>query len=209
MSIMRGLEPRSVLDVGCGFGKYGVLLREYFDIWQERMDREEWQLHLEGIEAFEKYHNPIHDYVYNKVYFAEAQKVFGQLGQFDVVLIADVIEHLEKEEAVALVKQCFEHAPVTIISTPRAFYAQQALNDNPYEMHRNHFTRADVPSSLHVRVIRAMSCDVFVVSREPLKPEVFTLTEPVDFIYLRSRKKLGNAGLPLSLGLRQLCRWLG
>lgn len=209
LSVMQGLQPKRVLDVGCGFGKYGVLLREYFDIWHERFAKDTWQLHLEGIEAFERYRNPIHDYAYNHVHYGEAQQVFGGLGAFDVVLIADVIEHLEKEQAKALVRQSLEHAPVVVISTPREFYEQPDLFDNPYEVHRNHFTRADLPDGAEIRVIRVVSCDVFVVSREPLAAEAFQLTEPADFIYLWSRKKLGKAGIPVSLGLRQLCRWLG
>jgi len=209
LSVMRGLEPKRILDVGCGFGKYGVLLREYFDIWQERLDPAQWQLHLEGIEAFERYHNPIHDYVYNKVHFGEAQGVVGGLGKFDVVLIADVIEHLEEAEAVALTRDCLAHAPVLIVSTPREFYPQGDLCDNQYEVHRNTFTRAHFPPGAHVRTIRVMSCDIFVASVEPLRPAVFELTEPADFIYLWSRRRLGKAGLPISVGLRKLCRWLG
>ena len=38
LTIMQHLQPRSVLDIGCGFGKYGVLLREYLDIWHERLE---------------------------------------------------------------------------------------------------------------------------------------------------------------------------
>src|SRR3954454_16384233 len=90
LTVINALKPKRVLDVGCGFGKYGVLLREYDDIWGERIERQQWKLHLEGIEAFPKYHNPIHDYVYDRVHFGEAQTILPQLGQFDVILIADV-----------------------------------------------------------------------------------------------------------------------
>ena len=32
--------PQSILDIGVGFGKYGVLLRESIDIPYERYDKE-------------------------------------------------------------------------------------------------------------------------------------------------------------------------
>jgi SAM-dependent methyltransferase len=209
LSVMINLNPGSVLDIGCGFGKYGVLLREYLDIWHERLERDQWRVRIEAIEAFEGYRNPIHDFVYNQVHYGRAQERLPELGRFDAILIADVIEHLEKAEAVALVSECFRHAPVVVVSTPREFFAQGAVLANPYEVHRSHFAQADFPNEVGVRVIRALSCDVFIASKTPLKPEVFALTEPADFIYLRSRKKLGGVGLPVSLVLRGLCRWLG
>src|SRR3954447_22905428 len=124
LSILRALHPHRVLDVGCGFGKYGVAIREYLDVWFERLDPESWLVQLVGIEACEEYRNPIHDFVYNRVHYGEAQKVVPQLGTFDAILIADVIEHLEKNEARELAKSCLEHSPVLIISTPVDFFAQ-------------------------------------------------------------------------------------
>lgn len=209
LSVLLNLQPGRILDVGCGFGKYGVLLREYLDVWHERIDRASWQVELVGIEAFERYRNPIHDYVYNAVHYGEAQAVLPGLGQFDAVLIADVIEHLEKPQAVELVRLCFEHSPVTVVSTPREFYAQQDFAGNPYEIHRCHWTLSDFPPGLHVRTVRAVSCDIFVASRSPLDASVFHLTEPADHIYLWSRQKLGLLGIPIARGLRRLNRWLG
>jgi hypothetical protein len=209
LTLLLNLKPRSILDVGCGWGKYGVLVRENTDIWEERLERESWQVRIEGIEAYERYRNPIHDYVYNKVHYGDARALLAGLADFDVVLIADVIEHLEAADARALVAECLKHAPVTIVSTPREFYAQHAICDNDYERHRCVFTAADFPAGTHVRTVRVVACDIFVGSREPLPDEAFTLTEPADFVYLWSRRKLGKAGLPVSVALRGLCRLLG
>lgn len=96
LAIVTNLRPKKVLDVGCGFGKYGVLLREYLDVWQERLLPKEWKADLVGIEAYERYHNPVYDFVYSKVHLGEAQRVLPTLEDFDVILIADVIEHLKK-----------------------------------------------------------------------------------------------------------------
>lgn len=209
LTVLRGLNPGRVLDVGCGFGKFGVLAREYLDVWDERIRREDWKLHLEGIEAYAGYHNPIHDYVYNAFHVGEAQKVLPGLGQFDVILILDVIEHMEKQEAIDFVAESFRHSPVTIISTPRDFYPQQDFCGNPYEMHRCTFDQGSFPPGLHVHRIRVISCDIFVASREPIDPKVFILTVPSDYVYLWSRMRLGKLGIPVSVGLRSLCRWLG
>jgi hypothetical protein len=36
------VDPKSVLDVGVGFGKYGVLLREYLELWDGRDRYRDW-----------------------------------------------------------------------------------------------------------------------------------------------------------------------
>ncbi len=209
VTILVRLRPGRLLDVGCGFGKYGMLYREYTDIWDQRIPRDSWTSHIEGIEAFEAYRNPIHDYAYNAVHYKPAQEVLPTLGQFDAVLIADVIEHLELAEAKSLVAECFARSPIVVISTPREFYPQEALCDNEFERHRCTFTARDFPEGIHVVTIRVMSCDIFVASREPLPRRMFSPIEPADFVYLYSRKKLGNAGLPISLALKSVNRFLG
>ena len=208
LTILTNLKPKRVLDIGCGFGKYGVLLREYLDVWYERVRKEEWVTTIVGVEAYEPYHNQIQDYAYSKVYIGEAQSVLPTLGEFDVVLIADVIEHLEQEQARELVRECFKHSPVVVISSPVEFYPQTAIYGNSYEVHRNLWTRDDFPAEVTIRTIRVVSCNVYVASREPLPASIFALTDPIDYVYLRSRHKLGKVGLPLSLGLRFLCRLL-
>lgn len=209
LSIFGNLAPRSVLDIGCGFGKYGMLLREYLDIWHQRLVPKTWQVRLVGLEAFPAYRNPIHDYVYDEVIYGPAVETLPHVGQFDAVLIADMIEHLPKLEAKALVAECFRHSPVVVISTPKEFYAQPDINGNPFEQHHHLWTAMDFPREMTVRTIQVVSCNIFVASREPLPSATFGLTDPTDYIYLRSREKLGRAGLPLSVGLRWLCRLLG
>jgi 2-polyprenyl-3-methyl-5-hydroxy-6-metoxy-1,4-benzoquinol methylase len=201
-------KPTSVLDIGCGFGKYGVLIREYLDVWERRLDPDSWCVKLVGIEAFDRYRNPIYDYVYSEVHFGEAQRIVPTLGQFDLVLMADVIEHLEKEQARNLMRECLERSKVVVVSTPTEFAPQDDILGNSHEVHRSCWTRDDFPSGTHVHSIRMVSCDIFVASRTPLEQKMLSLTDPVDYVYIRSRVKLGWIGLPLSLGLRLLCRLL-
>jgi 2-polyprenyl-3-methyl-5-hydroxy-6-metoxy-1,4-benzoquinol methylase len=207
LAILNRIDPKSVLDVGCGFGKYGVLIREYFDVARARLTRDQWQVRLVGIEAFPGYRNVLYESVYNEVHYGEAQAVLPTLGNFDVILMADVIEHLDETEAVALVRESLAHSPLVVISTPREFHAQDGINGNPYEIHRNHFTLASFPAGAHVRAIRAVGCWIFVAGREPLPESLFELTDPADHLYLFSRVKLGWAGLPIAAVLRRLNRW--
>jgi hypothetical protein len=33
LTVVGNLQPQSILDIGCGFGKYGMLMREYLELW--------------------------------------------------------------------------------------------------------------------------------------------------------------------------------
>lgn len=33
IEIIRSVQPRSFLDIGIGFGRWGLLVREYTDVW--------------------------------------------------------------------------------------------------------------------------------------------------------------------------------
>jgi hypothetical protein len=98
-------EIESVLDVGIGFGKYGLLAREYLDIWNGRYQADQWKVIIDGIEVFGGYRNPIYDYVYDTVYLEKAEHVARTLGKYDVIILVDVIEHLNKKEGVLLLDQ--------------------------------------------------------------------------------------------------------
>jgi SAM-dependent methyltransferase len=211
LTVIGNLSPKSILDVGCGFGKYGLLAREYLDVWNERYRPDSWAVRIEGIEAFGDYRNPVWDYVYNQIYVGDALNLLPTLGGYDVILVADVIEHLEKDQACQLARDCLERCSVLIISTPKEFFAQTDLNNNSYEVHRCLWTAADFPVATHVTTIPCLSCNIYLASRNPIAPTATYPADVRDVLYLRSRHKLrrlGPIGLVASLILRELNRWL-
>lgn len=209
LSVIASVQPASVLDVGCGFGKYGVLLREYLDIWNERLTPDTWHTRLVGVEAFEDYRNPISDYVYNELHFGPAQQVLPALGRFDLVLISDVIEHLEIQDATRLVEHCLNAGSIVLISTPRDFYRQHDICGNPYEVHRCHWKAQHFPNGAYVSVVHLLSCNLFVASLSPLPDGICYLADYRNVLYIQSRyrlRRLRALGLPISYLLRQLAR---
>ena len=132
---LRRTRPRLILDVGIGFGKWGVLAREYLDAWEGRNRREEWIVRIEGIEAFDGYRNPVWDAVYDAVHIGRAEEVLEGLGDFDVGIICDVIEHLEKPTGKRLLAQMVRKCATVILTTPLSFWPQGEENGNPDERH--------------------------------------------------------------------------
>lgn len=194
LTVVNNLKPQTILDIGCGFGKYGMLMREYLELWEERLNPERWQTKIVGIDAFEGYRNPIWDFVYNSVHIGDAEKILPTLGSFDLILIADVIEHFDKENAINLLNFCLEKAEVIIISTPREFYAQGDSFGNNYEIHRCLFQLEDFPSNCFVKKIQALSCDIFIASRKHIDSQSIYPAKFEDIIYLRQRNTWKNLG---------------
>jgi len=118
------LAPKSILDIGMGFGKWGVLFREMLDVWNWRIEPSEWKVRIDGIEGYKKYHNPIHDFVYNDVLFEDVRKIdWVTVSSYDLICIFDVIEHLPKVDGYSLLSKL-------ISITNRAIYVTTPLPED-------------------------------------------------------------------------------
>lgn len=136
------IKPKTILDMGTGFGKYGVLCREYLEVWNKRYDRNDWEIKIDGIEVFKKYLTPIHHYVYDTVVTSDIRSIV-KLKDYDLVLLFDVIEHLNKEEALELIRNLRKKAKKILISTPNGFMLQESWFGNEYERHKCGFKEED------------------------------------------------------------------
>lgn len=144
LSTIDEFKPNSILDIGIGFGKYGVLLREKLELPYERYNKADWTVRIDGIEAFKDYQNPIHNYVYDKVYYDTIHNCIEKLPKYDVVLLIDVLEHFEKKEGKEIIKKIMKHTnKALIISTPLYPSPQGEYLSNKYEEHKSRWTQLD------------------------------------------------------------------
>jgi hypothetical protein len=141
---LQRLRPKSVLDVGVGFGKWGVLAREYLEACEGRFTREDRAVVIEGIEIFERYRNPLWSATYDRVHVGDARVVLPTLGQFDVGLFCDVIEHMPRADGRALLEELLRHCQSVILTTPLSFWSQGAQHGNAHEAHVCLWTPADL-----------------------------------------------------------------
>ena len=152
ISVMRQLKPRSILDIGVGFGKWGHLFREYTDIIMsetqpERYYRENWRVVIDGIEGYAPYLTPMHEFLYNNIYLGDMREQIHKVGMYDVVFMGDVIEHVDKGDGNALLNACLKHAnKAVIVTTPARDAPQEASCGNELEIHRSLWTEEDFES---------------------------------------------------------------
>lgn len=136
------IQFSSLLDVGTGFGKMGVLIREYFDLSKARCPkdllRENWRLRIEGIEAFPPFIGDLHRYAYDKMYIGEAPAIVDGLGHYDVILMIAVLAHFPEGVGLSLVQRLYDHADRALILTiPTVKWPQTDIFQNPYEVHHD------------------------------------------------------------------------
>ena len=134
------VKPHRILDIGPGHGKASVLLREY--VGSPPIER------IDAVEGWEPYIADFDlDALYDAVWSQDAATLTqDQLTPYDLVLMCDVIEHMGREDALALLARI--HGRV-IVCTPVDFF------DNPEglpwtETHRSVWQVSDFDGRIEV-----------------------------------------------------------
>jgi len=114
------LNPRSILDLGVGFGKWGALFREYLDIWHWRLYPDEWDIIIVGVEGDSRLINPLSKFVYTDIIESKIEMLdWDELQSFDLICMFDVIEHLPKPLGFEVLRKAWKHATKSLfVTTP-------------------------------------------------------------------------------------------
>jgi hypothetical protein len=123
-SLMEGRGPdTTILDVGPGWGKYRILLP-----WFGAMD---------AVEVFEPYleHCRLRE-LYREVFVADvcAWVDSAEFRPYDVVIMGDVLEHIEARQAVQLLGKLTATCGEVIVVVPYG-YEQGAEHGNEHQRH--------------------------------------------------------------------------
>lgn len=139
------LQPKSVLDVGCGFGKWGYLCREYLDVFPGRPYPEQWTTRIDGIEYFEPYIMEHQRFLYSNIMIGDVRDLCDGLDEYDLIIAGDVIEHMFKDEAEQVVETLYAKArQLLIVNIPLGEgWAHPEQYGNPAELHRSEWYPED------------------------------------------------------------------
>ena len=119
-------ENCAVLDVGVGDGYYGEALHRKFNAI------------VYGIEVWPKY-IANHLLYYRTIFLCDARTFEYELltKKIGLVILGDVVEHLEKPEAITLVNRLKSLFPWLVMTIPIIDVPQGAYLGNTYEIHRH------------------------------------------------------------------------
>lgn len=128
----------TVLDLGCGIMQVtkGLVCKSIL-----------------GVDIFRSYLEEL-KYEYQTLLLSVTQTAVFLDESYDVVVCTDVVEHLEKENALTLLKECTRICrKVAIVYTPIIFRHNQqpeggawGLGENPYQLHKCIVSREELES---------------------------------------------------------------
>lgn len=133
-------HPESILDIGCGWGKYGFLAREYLRDCPWMGTGWKTVKRVDAVEVFENYITDLQRKIYDNIYIGDITEL--EVGEYDLILLVDVIEHIEKTKALELVAKLKKKGRLLII-TPSEFCVHPPRYGNKHEEHISHFTYED------------------------------------------------------------------
>lgn len=119
---------RTVLDVGAGFG-----------VWSYALRQAGYTGRIDAVEAWRPYITKFRlRRLYRRIHLTDARTLPAKLwAEYDAVIFGDVLEHMTKDQAVALwdtAKVC----PHAAIAIPVVEMHQDAVGGNPFEVHVKH-----------------------------------------------------------------------
>jgi len=111
-----------ILDVGCGAGKYGKLLKERYSV--------------DALEVFEPYIKEFNlNSIYQNVYNKNVKDLTLSEGQYSLAIMGDILEHLTVGEAQAVVDNFTRNKVSLLVLVPYS-YPQGIMHDNEHEIHQ-------------------------------------------------------------------------
>lgn len=186
-NIVGRIKHDRMLDIGCGQGTYAKMFPDA-----------RWT----GVEVWEPYIGQfrLNDF-YEQIIVADARSAsFASLGRFDVAMLGDVLEHMEKEEARDLLERVKAIADTVIVSIPIGYYPQEAYNGNPHEKHiTDNWTDADFRETFGDPTVGYIENEIGVYcwSNQKVRPKicVYTISKNEEKFVARWAKSAKEADL--------------
>lgn len=169
--LIQKLDPKTVLDIGKGFGKYGFLIHEYVGInntkrlHPDKTLKEQSEIIIDAVEVDADLLMPHLPHLYANVFFEDILQLYPRLAAYDLVLMIDIIEHIEKNAAITLLRHLLLQGSKIIIATPVNFFEQELYESN-FEHHVSHWKKKDFNNLGYLNVQYIDSSAVYLLSNE-------------------------------------------
>lgn len=177
INVVYAVHPTTILELGCGLGKYGMLLNMYCGINPELpLDISTHELkqvstiNMDAIEINSKYIGLHHSQFYNSIRIADLESIdLNEIIFHDLILAIDVIEHLEKSIALNLIQSLFKtKCKQMLISSPIGKMHQDALFGSEKEIHISGWQSSDFRFAPYLEWQRLYGNGIYLLSHEPI-----------------------------------------
>lgn len=135
MKLLIERDYKRIIDVGPGWGKYGLMCREYLQ--PELLNAVEVRPGL----------MPTQKIIYDNVIVNDARHLNEDYwAMYDVALMIDMIEHLTLAQGQELLARVLSTGCHVLVSTPKVWEEQHG-DKNPYEEHKSLWSWDDFPAA--------------------------------------------------------------
>lgn len=117
LQVVERLQPRFILDVGVGNGRYGFLFRELLDWNYGRFTRDTWQAQIDGVEIDSGYVQDHQRCYYNQILLGDFNAV-ELPTEYDLIFFGDVLEHFPNGIWQQALDKARKASDVTLVSAP-------------------------------------------------------------------------------------------
>lgn len=143
MRYVNKIQPKNIVDIGIGFGRWGFLCRELLDGLHGRFERISWKTNIVGIEIFNKFITSLQKYIYSRIFIDDGYAWLKNYAQnnkddrnIDLIIFGDVLEHMPKEKAIKCLELGIALSNYVLAGIPIGYeYKQGECFGNPYEAH--------------------------------------------------------------------------
>jgi SAM-dependent methyltransferase len=131
-------DSKVIFDVGCGFGRWGHLVRSEIDKHGNNAYIVGCDINRPYLEKVRKY-NPYDDLV-----VCDARNLPFKEKSSDIIMALEIIEHLTKQEGAIFLLNLENLATgKVIVSTPNGYYNQGIERGNIHEIHQSAWVTED------------------------------------------------------------------
>jgi hypothetical protein len=154
IGLIRKINPMSILDIGIGFGRWGILFREFLEVWDSGIYDCNWKRTIDGVEIYPGYIQEYHKYFYDTIYINNALNFLKSLDrEYDLINFGDVIEHMDKETGEEVIGLALQKGKYVLITIPIGdHWLQDGTEANPYEAHKSIWYNRDFLKYKHNKI---------------------------------------------------------
>lgn len=173
------LRDGVVLDVGCGFGEWGFLMRTRKSGFPYIIGVDIWRSHLERLCPLK---------VYDELIQVEVPRIPLMKKSVDISLACEILEHLRKSVGRELMIELERLTKETIIFSSPLNYPQEEIYSNPYERHVSEWFPEDfIRYGYETKVVRILPKTLEAVDR--VRRFIFRLPPTPRLIVARKQLK--------------------
>jgi hypothetical protein len=190
---MVDISPKRVLDLHMGLGQWGMLVREFCEERKGGTHRQQWKIHLEGIQPFGQKVEDYHRFLYDRVLATNGEDLTEQMNDsWDLAIVGDALEQRPKETSATFLKRTLEVADYVLVHNPIAPESEVVPDSSPSGWRLSDFLATDPVRLAVFGRDEGTEYGAFLLSRND--PRRLRISSPMEQTFIQMHEQYVQAG---------------